>query len=68
MSLNRCPAWDHTLDYANALATEVEHAGGISTSILMGNDFYWAYLKGSQRNNTPVDRTASSPSLTRQTQ
>src|SRR3989442_5129127 len=38
-------SWDHTLDYANALAVEVEHAGGISTSTLMGNDFYWAYLK-----------------------
>jgi len=38
-------SWDHTLEYANALALEVEHAGGISTSTLMGNDFYWAYLK-----------------------
>jgi leucyl aminopeptidase (aminopeptidase T) len=38
-------AWDHTLDYANALALEVENAGGISTTILQGNDFYWAYLK-----------------------
>jgi aminopeptidase len=38
-------SWDHTLDYANALALEVEHAGGISTSTLMGNDFYWGYLK-----------------------
>ena len=38
-------SWDHTLDYANALALEVEHAGGISTTNLMANDFYWAYLK-----------------------
>src|SRR2546422_8715016 len=38
-------SWDHTLEYATALALEVEHAGGISTSTLMGNDFYWAYLK-----------------------
>jgi hypothetical protein len=33
------------MDYANALALEVEHAGGISTTTLMANDFYWAYLK-----------------------
>jgi len=38
-------SWDHTLDYAKALALEVEHAGGISTTNLMANDFYWAYLK-----------------------
>ncbi|HEV2120843.1 MAG TPA: hypothetical protein VGS11_12175 [Candidatus Bathyarchaeia archaeon] len=38
-------SWDHTLDYANALASEVEHAAGISTTILQGNDSYWAYLK-----------------------
>jgi leucyl aminopeptidase (aminopeptidase T) len=38
-------SWDHTTDYANALALEVEHAGGISTTTLMGNDFYWSYLK-----------------------
>src|SRR5438093_12573709 len=38
-------SWDHNLDYANALATEVEHAGGVSTTTLEGNDFYWSYLK-----------------------
>src|SRR4029077_19188016 len=38
-------SWDHTMDYANALGLEVEHAGGISTTTLMGNDFYWGYLK-----------------------
>jgi aminopeptidase len=38
-------SWDHTTDYANALALEVEHAGGISSTTLMGNDFYWGYLK-----------------------
>jgi len=38
-------SWDHTTDYANALALEVEHAGGISTTTLMGNEFYWSYLK-----------------------
>jgi aminopeptidase len=37
--------WDHTTDYANALALEVEHAGGISTTTLMGNEFYWSYVK-----------------------
>jgi aminopeptidase len=33
------------MDYANALGLEIEHAGGISTTTLMGNDFYWGYLK-----------------------
>lgn len=37
--------WDHTLDYANAVALGVEQAGGISTTILQTNDFYWPYLK-----------------------
>jgi len=37
--------WDHTLDYANAVALEIEHAGGISTTILQMNDLYWRYLK-----------------------
>jgi len=38
-------AWDHTIDYATALALAVEHAGGISTMVLQTNDFFWAYLK-----------------------
>ncbi len=38
-------SWDHTLDYANAVALEIEQAGGISTTILQINDFYWQYLK-----------------------
>ena len=38
-------SWDHTIDYANSLALEVEQAGGVSTSILQTNDFYWTYLK-----------------------
>jgi aminopeptidase len=38
-------AWDHVLDYSSAIAQEVEHAGGVSTTILQFNDFYWAYLK-----------------------
>src|SRR5260370_28338125 len=38
-------SWDHTLDYANAVALEIEHAGGISTTILQMNDLYWRYLK-----------------------
>ncbi len=37
--------WDHTLDYAEALALEIEKASGISTTTLMGNKFYWSYLK-----------------------
>ena len=37
--------WDHTLDYANSVALEVEEAGGISTTILQMNDMYWRYLK-----------------------
>ena len=38
-------AWDHVLDYARALALEVERAGGVSTTILQTNEFYWSYLK-----------------------
>ena len=38
-------SFDHTLDYTTALALEVEHAGGVSTTILQTNDFYWSYLK-----------------------
>src|SRR5260370_34249485 len=38
-------SWDHTLEYANAVALEIEHAGGISTTILQMNDLYWRYLK-----------------------
>jgi len=38
--------WDHTLDYAEAIALEIEKASGISTTTLMGNNFYWSYLKG----------------------
>ena len=37
--------WDHTLQYARALALEVEKAGGVSTFNLEDNDFYWSYLK-----------------------
>lgn len=37
---------DHTLDYANALALEVERSAGISTTIFQANDFYWSYLSG----------------------
>lgn len=37
--------FDHTIDYAAALAIEVENAGGVSTTILETNDFYWARLK-----------------------
>lgn len=37
--------FDHTLDYATALAVEVENAGGVSNTILQTNDFYWSYLK-----------------------
>lgn len=37
--------WDHTLDYARALALEVEKASGVSTTLLMSNDFYWSYLR-----------------------
>ena len=38
-------SWDHTLDYATALALEVEHAGGVSTTTLQINEFFWSYLK-----------------------
>src|SRR2546428_7241391 len=38
-------SWDHTLDYATALALEVEHAGGVSTTTLQLNEFFWSYLK-----------------------
>jgi aminopeptidase len=38
-------AWDHTIDYATALALAVEHAGGISSMVLQTNDFFWSYLK-----------------------
>jgi leucyl aminopeptidase (aminopeptidase T) len=38
--------WDHTVDQAAALALEVEKASGVSTTMLMSNDFYWSYLKG----------------------
>lgn len=38
--------WDHTLDYAEALALEVEKSSAISTTLLMSNSFYWSYLKG----------------------
>jgi aminopeptidase len=37
--------WDHTLDYATALAVEVENAGGVSYTALQTNDFYWSYMK-----------------------
>jgi leucyl aminopeptidase (aminopeptidase T) len=36
--------YDHTLDYAASVALEVEKAGGVSTSVLLTNDFYWSYL------------------------
>src|SRR5215831_10485625 len=38
--------WDHTIDYAEALALEIEKSSGVSTTSLMGNNFYWSYLKG----------------------
>jgi len=38
--------WDHTVDYAASLALEVEHTGGVATTLLQSNDFYWAYLRG----------------------
>ena len=38
--------WDHTLDYASKLALEIEKSSGISTTLMMSNDFYWAFLKG----------------------
>ncbi len=38
-------AMDHVLDYSTALALEVEHAGGISTTVLQTNDFFWTYAK-----------------------
>jgi leucyl aminopeptidase (aminopeptidase T) len=37
--------WDHTVDQAAALALEVEKASGVSTTMLMPNEFYWSYLK-----------------------
>src|SRR2546426_9362577 len=37
-------SYQHTLDYANALALEVEKAGGVSTMILETDDFFWGYL------------------------
>ncbi len=38
-------AMDHVLDYSTALALEVEHTGGISTTVLQTNDFFWTYAK-----------------------
>src|SRR5262249_9180118 len=38
--------WDHTFEYAETLALEIEKASGVSTTTLMGNNFYWSYLKG----------------------
>jgi leucyl aminopeptidase (aminopeptidase T) len=38
-------SWDHTLDYTNAIALEIEQAGGVSTTILQMNDLYWRLLK-----------------------
>ncbi len=36
--------YPHTLDYANALALEVEKAGGVSNTMLETDDFFWGYL------------------------
>src|SRR5262249_40056396 len=37
-------SFPHTLDYANALALEVEKAGGVSTRLLETDEFFWGYL------------------------
>src|SRR5262245_52888686 len=37
-------SFPHTLDYANALALEVEKAGGVSTMLLETDEFFWSYL------------------------
>jgi leucyl aminopeptidase (aminopeptidase T) len=37
-------SWDHTLDYTNTIALEIEQAGGVSTTILQMNDLYWRLL------------------------
>src|SRR5437867_9349133 len=34
----------HTLDYANALALEIEKAGGVSNMLLETDEFFWGYL------------------------
>ncbi len=38
--------WDHTLEYASKLALEIEKASGVSTTLMMSNEFYWALLRG----------------------
>ncbi len=35
---------DHTLDYAQAIALEVERAEGVSTTAFQANGFYWSYI------------------------
>ncbi len=37
-------SFEHTLDYASALALEIEKAGGVSTMLLETEDFFWGYL------------------------
>ncbi len=37
-------SFPHTLDYANALALEVEKAGGVSNMLLETDEFFWGYL------------------------
>lgn len=37
-------SFPHTLDYANALALEIEKAGGASTMLLETDEFFWGYL------------------------
>ncbi len=37
-------SYPHTLDYANALALEVEKAGGVSTMLIETDEFFWGYL------------------------
>ena len=37
-------SFPHTLDYANALALEIEKAGGVSTMLLETDEFFWGYL------------------------